>query len=50
MDRFERAYLESMLVRTAGNVTRAAEEAGVMRQAFQKLLTRHGLSGETFRR
>ena len=50
VDRFERAYLETMLSRTAGNVTRAAEEAGVMRQAFQKLLTRHGLSGEAFRR
>lgn len=50
VDRFERAYLESMLVRTSGNITRAAEEAGVMRQAFQKLLTRHGLNGEAFRR
>ncbi len=50
VDRFERAYLESMLARTSGNITRAAEEAGVMRQAFQKLLTRHGLSGEAFRR
>ncbi|HEY9515036.1 MAG TPA: sigma-54 dependent transcriptional regulator [Gemmatimonadaceae bacterium] len=50
VNRFERTYLETLLTRTEGNITRAAEEAGVVRQAFQKLLSRHGLSGESFRR
>jgi two-component system response regulator AtoC len=43
VDAFERAYLEAVLDRAEGNVTRAAREAGVLRQVFQRLLDRHGL-------
>jgi two-component system response regulator GlrR len=49
VDRFERAYLEAALVRAAGNVTQAAEEAGVLRQVFQRMLGRHGLSADQYR-
>jgi transcriptional regulator with GAF, ATPase, and Fis domain len=42
-DEFERAYLERLLTRTNGNVTRAAALAEVSRQMVQKLLRRHRL-------
>jgi len=42
-DSFERAYLESVLQRTEGNVTRAAAIAEVSRQMVQKLMRKHGL-------
>lgn len=44
VNQFERAYLSDVLARAGGNVTRAAEEAGMLRQSFQRLLQRHGLS------
>ncbi len=49
VDRFERAYLQSALARCSGNVTQAAEEAGVLRQVFQRMLLRHGLSADHYR-
>ena len=42
MDQFERRYAEALLARTAGNVTRAAEIAGVHRRSFQRLLASLG--------
>ena len=42
-DQFERSYLESLLQRTGGNVTRAAAIAEVSRQMIQKLMRRHGI-------
>lgn len=50
VDRFERAFLEAALARAEGNITRAAEEAGVLRQVFQRMLLRHGLSADHYRR
>jgi DNA-binding NtrC family response regulator len=50
VDRFERAYLEAALVRAEGNITQAAEEAGVLRQVFQRMLLRHGLTADQYRR
>jgi two-component system, NtrC family, response regulator AtoC len=50
VDSFERTFLETALERAGGNVTLAAERAGVLRQVFQRMRTRHGLSGEQFRR
>jgi two-component system response regulator GlrR len=50
VDRFERAYLEAALARAEGNVTQAAEEAGVLRLVFQRMLLRHGLSADQYRR
>lgn len=40
---FELRYLERKLAEYAGNVTRAAEAAGVSRQFFHRLLARHGV-------
>ena len=41
-DEFERNYLEQLLARTDGNVTRSAAIAEVSRQMVQKLLRKHG--------
>jgi two-component system NtrC family response regulator len=42
-DAFERRYLEIVLARSDGNITRAAVLAGVSRQAITDLLSKHGL-------
>lgn len=42
-DDFERTYLDQLLQRTDGNVTRAAALAEVSRQMMQKLMRKHGL-------
>jgi transcriptional regulator with PAS, ATPase and Fis domain len=42
MDQFERRYAEALLKRTGGNVTRAAEIAGVHRRSLQRLLASLG--------
>jgi transcriptional regulator with PAS, ATPase and Fis domain len=42
-DDFERAYLEHVLEKTGGNVTRAAALAEVSRQMMQKLMRKHGM-------
>jgi two-component system nitrogen regulation response regulator NtrX len=41
---FEKVYLEALLARTSGNVTRAAAIAEVSRQMIQKMMKKHGLS------
>ncbi|MET0284143.1 MAG: sigma 54-dependent Fis family transcriptional regulator [Polyangiales bacterium] len=41
---FERSYLESVLKRTGGNVTRAAAIAEVSRQMIQKLMRKHDIT------
>jgi DNA-binding NtrC family response regulator len=40
---FERAYLEQLLARAGGNVTRSAAIAQVSRQLIQRLLQKHRL-------
>ena len=45
----ESAYLEALLQRHNGNVTRCAEEAGVSRSAFQKLMQRYAIKSRDFR-
>ncbi|GMV14057.1 MAG: sigma 54-dependent Fis family transcriptional regulator [Polyangiaceae bacterium] len=42
-DDFERAYLEFVLQRSGGNVTRGAALAEVSRQMMQKLMRKHGM-------
>ena len=44
-DAFERRYLEAVLSKARGNVTRAAAIAEVSRQIMTKLLRKHGLRG-----
>ncbi len=48
-DRFERQFVEEILGRTAGNVTKAAQEAGMLRSAFQRLMAKHKFRSEDFR-
>ena len=43
-DLFLREYLKSCLSRHRGNVTKAAEEAGLVRSSFHKMMKKHGLS------
>jgi two-component system response regulator GlrR len=40
---FERAYIEELLARHAGNVTRAAREAGKERRAFGRLMRKYDI-------
>jgi transcriptional regulator with PAS, ATPase and Fis domain len=42
-DAFERSYLQALLARADGNVTRAAAIGEVSRQMVQKLMRKHGL-------
>jgi two-component system response regulator HydG len=42
VDEFERRYIARLLARHGGNVTRAAESAGVARRYLQSLKARHG--------
>jgi DNA-binding NtrC family response regulator len=42
MEQFERRYVEALLKRTRGNVTRAAEVAGVHRRSLQRLIASLG--------
>ncbi len=43
VDQFEAAYVKAVLQRANGNVTRAAELAGVNRRHFQRMMIRVGL-------
>ncbi len=46
---FERTYLLEALSVAGGNVTLAAQRAGVLRQVFQRMLIRHGIEHDQFR-
>ena len=45
VDAFEAAYLQALLTRNDGNITRSAQEAGLTRYHLRELLKRHGLKG-----
>ena len=47
---FESVYLAQLLERHGGNVTVAAQHAGMLRSALQRLLRKHGLKSADFRR
>jgi DNA-binding NtrC family response regulator len=46
IERFERAYLETLMRRSAGNLSRAARDADVARHHLRDLLKKRGLYGE----
>ena len=48
-DRATREYLQALLASTAGNVSRAAEQAGVARESLHRLLKKHGVDPDTYR-
>jgi DNA-binding NtrC family response regulator len=50
VDAFELAYLSDLLDKHGGNVTSAAQHAGMLRSALQRLLRKHGLKSAHFRR
>jgi DNA-binding NtrC family response regulator len=45
----EREYLVNLLQLSGGNVTQAAEQAGLSRQGLHRILRRHGLEAKNFR-
>ncbi|MBX3466940.1 MAG: sigma 54-interacting transcriptional regulator [Planctomycetes bacterium] len=47
---FARGYLTAVLSRVGGNISLAARESGMLRQAFQRLLKRHGIDPGAFRK
>jgi DNA-binding NtrC family response regulator len=49
-DRVSREYLSALLHELGGNVTRAAERAGMERESLHRLLKRHGIKSEDFKR
>jgi DNA-binding NtrC family response regulator len=48
LDRFNREYLTDLLARNRGNVTKAAKECGLERQALQQILRRYGIKSRDF--
>jgi DNA-binding NtrC family response regulator len=49
-ERTAREYLVALLRDVRGNVTQAAERAGIERESFHRLMKRHGIRSEEFRR
>jgi DNA-binding NtrC family response regulator len=49
-DRGSRDYLVALLKVFGGNVSRAAERAGLERESLHRLLRQHGIAAERFRR
>lgn len=47
---FEREYLQKILAKHGGNVTAAAKESGLDRSNFLRLLRRHHMSAQEFRK
>lgn len=48
-DRATREYLLALLEDVRGNVTQAAERAGIERESFHRLMKRHGIRAEDYR-
>jgi DNA-binding NtrC family response regulator len=48
-DRGSREYLKALLAAFGGNVSRAAERAGLERESLHRLMRRHAISADLFR-
>ncbi len=49
-DQFEQDFIQKLLQKNNGNVTAAAKEAGLDRSNFLRLLRRHQIQAQTFRK
>lgn len=49
IEQFERTYIQSLLMVSEGNITKAAEAAHKNRRAFFELMRKHGINAESFR-
>lgn len=49
LEDFHRRYVEIMLRENGGNVSRAAEKAGIQRQYFHRLMKESGVSADAFK-
>ncbi|GJM27210.1 MAG: two-component system response regulator [Phycisphaerae bacterium] len=49
LDTADQSYLTALLEKHKGNISRAAQQAGLTRQGMHKLLLRHGLNAAEFR-
>lgn len=47
--RFNAEYISDLLKRNRGNITRAAQQCGLERQALQQILRRYGLKADPYR-
>jgi two-component system response regulator GlrR len=47
--RFERTYIEDLLLANRGNITRAAQAANKNRRAFWELIRRHRIDANRFK-
>jgi DNA-binding NtrC family response regulator len=48
-DRVSRDYLAALMKEFGGNVTRAAERAGMERESLHRLLRRYGIRSDEFK-
>lgn len=49
LDNADHSYLTALLEKHRGNISQAAQQAGLSRQGMHKLLSRHGLNAAEFR-
>ena len=50
LNQFNAAYIGEMLLQSQGNVTQAAKECGLERQALQQIMRRYGIKADVFRK
>ena len=49
VNKFERSYIERLLLSYQGNITRAAQAAQKNRRAFWQLIDKHQINVQTFK-